>query len=210
MSATLNLPSPQVGAPLPAKFYLQDTASVARKLLGKGLYVATGPVPLLMEITEVEAYLGLHDPASHAFRGLTQRNWPMFERGGTCYVYLSYGINYCMNVATQPAGVGEAVLLRAGAPLLGVEAMAKNRGFDPRSVPLRNLLSGPGKLCQALGIDLAFNGFTYDREDFKIVDLGKNPRSQNIGTSGRIGISKAKEEPLRFFIKASPWLSRRG
>jgi DNA-3-methyladenine glycosylase len=204
------VPPIEVGVPLPPEFYLQKTEEVARQLLGKGLYVAKGSAPLLLEVTEVEAYLGARDPASHAYRGVTRRNWPMFERGGTCYVYLSYGINYCMNVATQGKGVGEAILFRAGTPLLGVEAMAENRGFSRNAIPMRNLLSGPGKFCQAMGVDLSFNGLTFDADDFKLVDLGKNPPSQNIGTSGRIGISKAKDEPLRFFIKSSPWLSRKG
>ena len=160
----------KIGPPLPKEFYLQDTVEVARQLLGKGLYVRQGKAKLLVEITEVEAYLGHRDPASHAYRGLTKRNWPMFEKGGTCYVYLSYGINYCMNVATQHEGMGEAILFRAAAPLLGIETLRKNRGSP--STPHRNLLSGPGKLTQALGIDLRYNGLAFDRDDFKIVDLG--------------------------------------
>lgn len=193
--------------PLPSEFYLQNTVEVARQLLGKGLYVRRGKAELLVEITEVEAYLAGKDPASHAFRGLTKRNWPMFEGGGTCYVYLSYGINYCMNVATQKKGIGEAILLRAAAPILGIETLRKNRGS--RDIPDRNLLSGPGKLTQALGIDLSYNGLAFDRDDLKIVDLGKALTNKSIGTSPRIGISKAKEDELRFFIKGSPWLSRK-
>jgi DNA-3-methyladenine glycosylase len=201
----------KIGGALPKSFFLQDTVEVARQLLGKGLYLLSGDTPLLVEITEVEAYLGVRDPASHAYRGLKPRNWAMFERGGTCYVYLSYGINFCMNVSTQPKGIGEAILFRAGAPLLGIETMAKNRGLwrEGEPVALRNLLSGPGKICQALGIDLGFNGRTFDKPSFKLVDLGNDLPSRAIDRTPRIGITKAKDELLRFSIKGSPWLSRK-
>lgn len=178
---------------------------MARQLLGKGLYVRKRGAAILVEIVEVEAYLGWRDPASHAYRGVTPRNRAMFESGGTCYVYLSYGVNYCMNVSTRAKGVGEAVLLRAAAPLEGIEAMRKNRG----GMKDRQLLNGPGKLCQALAIDLLYNGFTFDREDFKLVDLGRILPGKLIGVSPRIGISKAKDDELRFYVKGSPWLSRK-
>ena len=174
--------------------------------------VRHGAETLLVEVTEVEAYLSHKDPASHAFKGQTPRNWAMFEGGGTCYVYLSYGINFCMNVSAQPPGVGEAVLLRAAAPVHGTAGMLARRGMpvtaEMIASPPRQLLNGPGKLCQALGIDLSYNGLDFFREDLRIVDLGKSLSQDAIGTSGRIGISKAKEETLRFFLRQSPWLSR--
>jgi len=185
--------------PLPPHFYLSNTTEVARALLGKGLFIsAPQKSPLLVEIVEVEAYLGSEDPASHAYRGMTKRNWPMFELGGMCYVYLSYGINFCMNVVTREKGVGEAVLIRAAAPILGLESIR------------HRALSGPGKLTHALGIDLSYNGLTFDRRDFKLIDLGKNYSEKFIGESPRIGISRATVERLRFFIRSSPWLSRKG
>lgn len=191
---------------LPPQFYLRDTARVARELLGKGLYLRRGGETFLAEIVETEAYLGTSDPASHAYRGIRPRNRAMFELGGTCYVYLSYGINYCMNVSTGPKGVGEAVLLRAAAPLEGLATMHQNRKTDK----VTNLLSGPGKLTQALGIDLSFNGLRFDRADLQLLDLGRQIPNKAIGQSPRIGISVAKDERLRFFIKDSIWLSRKG
>ncbi|MCB0360779.1 MAG: DNA-3-methyladenine glycosylase, partial [Bdellovibrionales bacterium] len=110
-------------APLPTEFFLQKTEVVARKLLGKVLLRVLGESVLAARIVEVEAYLGSDDPASHAYRGPSKRNQSMFLAGGTCYVYLSYGVHYCMNVATGKPGVGEAVLLRALEPLEGEKQM---------------------------------------------------------------------------------------
>jgi DNA-3-methyladenine glycosylase len=197
--------------PLPRSFYLRDTLAISKDLLGKGLLVESEEETFLCEIVEVEAYLGGADPASHAFRGVTKRNWPMFEEGGRCYVYLSYGLNYCMNVVTQKKGLGEAVLLRAAVPLYGLDTMRKNRGLDlPLSEKeILRLTNGPGKLCQALGIDLSFNGRDFTEEGLKIIDLGRKVTSSQIGSSPRIGITKAAELCYRYFIKSSPWLSRR-
>lgn len=184
--------------PLPASFYAGHATKVAKKLLGKGLVVKHKDELLVLQLTEVEAYTQLGDESCHSYRGITKRNWPMFEAGGTCYVYLSYGINYCMNIATGRKGVGDAVLLRAGIPLLGEEMMLRNRGLTT-ATPAK-LTGGPGKLTQALGIDLAQNGLTFDRKDLKIVDLGiKIPTTKIIATT-RIGISKAKDLPWRFLV----------
>lgn len=197
---------------LPKRFYLNSTTSVAKSLLGKGLLVENR---LLAEIVEVEAYLGKKDPASHSARGPTPRNQPMFEQGGICYVYLSYGINYCMNVVTGPEGLGEAVLIRAIRPLRGTNAMARSRGLAPFTGdldnPLKsiaNICNGPGKLTQALGIDLRYNGLQFGRTGLKLVDLGKTYTASQIGRSPRIGISQATDKLLRFYVKGSPWLSR--
>ena len=196
--------------PLKECFYLRNTVTVEKSLLGKGLFISRKRKVLLVEIAEVEAYL-FDDPASHSFTGPTPRNWPMFETGGMCYVYLSYGINFCMNVVTGPKGKGEAVLLRAAAPLLGIEIMQKNRGltFINSDRGIRNLLSGPGKITQALGIDLSFNGKQFDALDFKFIDLGRAYPDSQIWQTPRIGISRAKDLALRFCVKSSPWLSRR-
>lgn len=205
-------PSPEALAPLPKEFYLAPVADVAKALLGKGLFVLQKGEPLLAEIVETEAYFE-EDPASHSYAGNTKRTWPMFEAGGTCYVYVSYGINLCMNVATGPKGRGEAVLLRAARPLVGQTLMFRNRTLSSgrsRSGPLKEtaLLSGPGKLTQAFGIGLRYNGLTFDRDDFKLVDLGNDIPSRLIARSPRIGITKARDELLRFAVKGSPWLSR--
>ncbi len=197
-------------SPLPQTFYLRNTLLVAKSLLGKGLFLSHKKNNFLCQIVEVEAYLGKEDPASHAFKGPTPRNLSMFKMGGTCYVYLSYGLNYCMNVVTGIEGTGNAVLIRAAIPLLGLEIMAKNRSISRPLTKkgLKNLLSGPGKITQALGIDRNFDGLSFDQSTFKIVDLNHEIPKHQIGLSPRIGISKAKEENFRFYIKQSEFLSR--
>lgn len=198
---------PELSSPLPPKFFQRDTVTVARNLLGKGLFVQKNKCRFLCEIVEVEAYLGEGDEASHSFRGPTPRNQSMFELGGTAYVYLIYGFYYCLNVATEKKGIGAAVLFRAGAPLWGLKEMQKNRKLTGTIEP-KKLLSGPGKLTQALGIDKTFDGRKFNQTNFKIVDLGKVLSQSEISSSPRIGISKAKDQHLRFFIKDSPWLSK--
>lgn len=195
---------------LPQAFYQDHPVKVAKRLLGKGLLVAFGKHTMLCEIHETEAYLGSTDPASHAFRGPTPRTLPMFEEGGACYVYLSYGVNYCMNVVTGPKGRAEAVLLRAAAPCYGLEAMARHRNmqWDGSLAVARKLLSGPGKLCHALGIGPSQNGWNFFRPDFRLVDLRRNLTSRQILATPRIGITKAKHELYRFVVKDSIWLSR--
>jgi DNA-3-methyladenine glycosylase len=187
--------------PLPRRFYLQDTTKVARALLGKILVNVRDGVVLAGRIVETEAYLGAKDPASHAYRGETPRNRSMFAEGGTCYVYLSYGMHYCMNVVTAKAGVGEAVLLRAVQPVVNAEAMAELRGLPPHDPKaMRRLADGPGKLTQALGIDIADDGRRFDGPDFKIVAGSERVAGGGIICGPRIGISKAVDLPLRFRI----------
>jgi DNA-3-methyladenine glycosylase len=196
--------------PLESQFYRGKAPQVAKSLLGKGLFVSQGKKHLLCQIVEVEAYLGTEDPASHAFKGPTPRNLSMFRAGGTCYVYLSYGLNFCMNVVTGIEGVGSAALIRAAIPLLGLKEMARNRNISEPLTPkgILSLMSGPGKLTQALGINRNFDGLSFDQTTFKIVDLNLKIPKHQIGLSPRIGISKAKEENLRFYIKGSEFLSR--
>jgi DNA-3-methyladenine glycosylase len=197
---------------LPPAFFLREVTKVARDLLGKGLLVIQGGKPLLAEIVETEAYRGLgDDPASHCHRGETKRNGAMFAVGGTCYVYLSYGLNHCMNVVTGPVGQGSGILLRAAAPWLGAEQMALNRGLPPGLSPkvARNLLSGPGKLTQAFGIDLRHNGGLFSKKTgVMLVDLGKHYGSKEIAATPRIGISVGTDHLWRFVVRDSPWLSR--
>lgn len=198
--------SPGPKQPLPSAFFQRDTIEVARQLLGKGLFAVVQGHATLCEIVEVEAYRGSDDPASHAFRGQTKRNWPMFEVGGTCYVYLSYGLNFCMNVVTGKKGQGEAVLLRAAQPLVGIEVFRKNR---PKAKLDKDLLSGPGKLTQALGVDLSYNGRTFREADFKLIDLGKRVPERDVIAGPRIGISKAVSAPWRFCLRANLWISKK-
>jgi len=198
-------PSYPVNKPLAPDFYRRDAVTVAKELLGKGLLLHHKGFCLLAEIVETEAYLGDKDPASHAFRGKTPRNTVMFEEGGVCYVYFTYGAHFCMNVVTGQKDGAEAALIRAMAPLEGLELMRANRP----GVPDGQLLNGPGKLTQALGITREHNGWRFDRRDFQLIDLGRNYSSRQIGSSPRIGISKAVEKRWRFFVKGSPWLSRK-
>ena len=172
---------------------------VAPALLGCWLSTERDGVRTTGRIVEAEAYVGPHDPASHAAErtGQTDRNASMFGPAGTLYVYLSYGMHVCANVVTGRQGYPAAVLIRALEPLEGVEEMARRRG---RST---DLCSGPGRLCQALGIRLGDDG---TRLDGGPVQLGRGtaPAPDEIGVSPRIGISRGTELPLRFFVRDHP------
>ena len=131
--------TPRPDRPLGRAFYARATLAVARDLLGKVLVVSSPDGLRAARLVEVEAYMGDRDPASHAYHGTTPRNAPMFGPAGHSYVYLVYGMYWCMNVVTERPGVPGAVLLRGAEPLLGLPE-------DPRS------LAGPGRLCRAMGI----------------------------------------------------------
>lgn len=151
-------------------------------------------------IVEVEAY-GPDDPASHSYRGRTPRNGSMFGAPGTLYVYRSYGIHWCVNVACEPEGVGAAVLLRALEPTAGLEEMRTRRG----AVADRQLCSGPGKLTQALAIGLRDDGRLLGASPFT---LGAPPGEVDIVTTPRVGISKAADLPWRYVLRGTSWASR--
>jgi DNA-3-methyladenine glycosylase len=153
-------------------------------------------------IVETEAYLGPEDPASHAATiRITDRNRVMFGPAGVAYVYRSYGVHWCLNVVTGRAGEGEAVLLRGIEALAGVEAMRSRRGGrDP-------LGAGPGRLTQALGIDGSLDGHPLDRPPLELLP-GWTVDDHGITVTGRVGISKVPEWPLRFFVTSSPGVSR--
>src|SRR3954451_23918831 len=138
-------------AKLPRAFYLQDTVTVARALLGCVLWRKRGRELLAARLVECEAYLGANDAASHARRGLrSPRNESMYLEGGHAYVYFTYGMHWCMNVVTQEADTAEGVLLRAAEPLPGFETIRERR---PKAKRDRDLMNGPGKLCSAMSID---------------------------------------------------------
>jgi DNA-3-methyladenine glycosylase len=151
-------------------------------------------------IVEVEAYRGAADPASHAFRGETPRNKTMFGRPGLLYVYFTYGMHYCCNVVCGPPGVAGAVLIRALAPLTGLEVMRSRRA---KAVSDRQLCSGPAKLCQALAIDRAMDGSDL-LDPASWVRLTPGQKSNlGVGTSARIGLASSLatvREPWRFFV----------
>jgi DNA-3-methyladenine glycosylase len=192
---------------IPKEFYARDTVKVAPDLLGKLLVRVIGPNRLVGQIVEVEAYRGKDDPASHAFRGLTPRNAPMYGEPGHAYVYFTYGNHYCLNITTQKAGKPGAVLLRALQPEEGLELM---RRFRP-NVKDTELTSGPGKLTKALRIDKSLNEQTMTVEGPLFVAEPEQQLVQGnyeIWCSTRIGVTEGLSKRWRFFLKENPYLSR--
>ncbi len=151
-------------------------------------------------IVEVEAY-DHEDPAAHGFGGRTTRNATMFGPPGRAYVYRSYGIHWCVNFVCEEEGSASAVLIRALEPTHGIEEMHVRRGVED----LRMLCSGPGKLCQALGITRDHDGLPLDRPPFKLIERRGTPE---IVTTPRIGITKAVEDPWRYLLADSRFVSR--
>jgi len=181
------------------------TLELARFLIGKLLIRRLDDGTVLSgRIVETEAY-GLDDPASHAFRGMTKRNRAMFEQHAHVYVYLIYGTSYCLNVSTEARGVGAAVLIRAVEPLTGLERLRAQRG----RAGLRDdqLARGPGNVCRAFGIGPAFDGLDLDA-DLRL-ELGDDRVVPEIGTSVRIGLTRAAERPHRFYARGSRAVSGR-
>ena len=191
-----DVPAGSVGRPacLPRSFYNRDTIVVARELLGKHLVHVTPAGTLVGRIVETEAYLGPHDLAAHSSKGLTERTKIMFGPPGFAYVYLIYGMHHCMNVVTEPAGNGAAVLLRA---------------LEPVS-PLAARANGPGLLCRALAIDRRLNGHDLLSDDFFIA-APEFVMDHRIVKRPRIGVEYAglwAKRHLRFYIKGNPFVSR--
>jgi DNA-3-methyladenine glycosylase len=155
-------------------------------------------------IVEVEAYRGERDPASHAYRGETPRNAVMFGPAGRLYVYFTYGMHYCANVVCDRDGVAGAVLLRAAAPVAGLEGMRASR---PAARSDRELLNGPAKLCQALGIGRADNGTALlGRGPIRLLEDG-TPPPRRPRRGPRVGINVATEVPWRFWVPGDPHVS---
>jgi len=175
-------------------FYDRDTILVARELLGKHLIHVSKDGERVGRIVEVEAYLGPHDLAAHSARGLTERTKVMFGPPGHAYVYLIYGMYYCMNVVTEREGHASAVLLRAVEPIENV----------------RGRTQGPGLLCKAMGIDKRLNAHDLLSEDFYIAAPSKS-ETFTIVKRPRIGVDYAKHwarRHLRFYVKGNPFVSR--
>jgi DNA-3-methyladenine glycosylase len=192
-------------ATLPVSFFQRPTETVAAELLGTVLVSSIGGEVTQAIIVETEAYLGYDDPASHGYRHRRNaRNAALFGPPGIWYVYLSYGMHWCANLVCQKAGLASAVLLRALEPVDGLEIMRLRRG----NVPDRELCSGPGKLCQALGIDRDLDGARMSRSSV-IVRLPGRGELPRVAATPRIGITKAADWPLRFHVVGSPWLSRK-
>ncbi len=195
---------------LPTEFYRRPAEEVARDLLGRYLVRRLGGRRLVLRLVETEAYLGAPDRASHAWNGRrTARVESLYLAGGHSYVYLIYGIHHCVNVVTGEAQVGSAVLLRAGEAVEGGEEMAVNRGLTrtPRS---GDLAGGPGKLCQALGIDREQDGISLRAGELTLTH-GQAVESSRIASGPRVGIDYAGEAaawPLRFAIQGHPEVSK--
>jgi len=192
--------SVRAGKRLPRAFYRRDPREVAPDLLNKVLVAADGR---RARIVETEAYCGAFDAAAHTYRGKTPRNAVMFGAPGRAYVYRSYGLHWCLNFVCTPAGHGAGVLIRALEPTHGIERMRERRGLDD----LRLLCSGPGRLCQALGVTHALNGLRLDRQPFRILPRPEDDL-RRVASGTRIGISKSKELPWRFALAGSPFLSK--
>ncbi len=182
-------------------FYGHPVLEVARDLIG--CVVTFGECS--GAIVETEAYHH-SEPASHAFVGVTARTRTLFGPPGIAYVYRSYGIHALLNAVCEPEGVGAAVLIRALEPLLGVDQMRARRGRNS----LHALCSGPGKLTQALGIELAHNGTDLLTGPVVISDRPRDWRDVPVTVDERIGITKAADLPWRFSVAGSPFVSRRG
>jgi DNA-3-methyladenine glycosylase len=181
---------------LTREFFDRSVHKVAPALIGVTLLVdGVGGI-----IVEVEAYHHT-DPAAHSFGGRTERNAVMFGPPGFAYVYRSYGIHWCVNFVCEGEGSASAVLIRALAPTVGLATMRGRRGVENE----RQLCSGPGRLTEALGITHAMNGLPLDRPPFQLRAAAKRPE---IVTGPRVGISKAQDEPWRYGLAGSPFLSK--
>jgi DNA-3-methyladenine glycosylase len=187
--------------PLPRTFYNRPAIEVARALLGTVLVHGSTSG----RIVETEAYLGLEDRAAHSWRGPTPRTRVLFGEPGHAYVYLIYGMYYCLNVVAEPEGSPGCVLIRALEPMEGIARMRRRRPSD-RGV--EDLANGPGKLTLALGIGRRHNGADFARGPLTIHPSEQYPQEMRIGVSPRIGIRHCADWPLRFFIQGSRFVSR--
>jgi DNA-3-methyladenine glycosylase len=203
---------PGRGEVLPRAFFDRPSQQVAPDLLGCILESELPDGLVAVALTEVEAYAGQADPASHAYQGPTRRNAVMFGEPGHAYVYFTYGMHFCVNLVCLPEGTASAVLLRAGSVVAGTD-LARRRRAATRSArpgsPDRDLARGPARLCQALGIDRALNGA--DASDPRSV-LRIRPGSRAtppgmIRHGPRVGISRAADEPWRFWVAGDPTVS---
>jgi DNA-3-methyladenine glycosylase len=185
-----------LGAKIKRDFFDRSVHKVAPDLIGATLLVGgAGGV-----IVEVEAYRHT-DPASHSYGGPTPRNIVMFGPAGVAYIYRSYGVHWCLNFVCEGEGSASAVLIRALEPVTGIAAMRRRRGV----VEERALCSGPGKLCRALAVSIKHNGLALDRAPFELRARVAKPE---IVVGPRIGITKAVDEPWRYGLKGSRFLSK--
>ena len=194
---------------LPWSFYARDTELVARELLGAVLECTVRGVRCAGRIVETEAYIGEHDPACHAAIGYTPRTAGLWGPPGSAYVYLIHGMYWCAHAVTRPRGFASAVLLRAIDPLDGLAAMRRRRGAPERAT---DLTSGPGRLCQALGVNgPAHHGGSFLRGPLRIT-AGEHVPDAHVAVTPRIGINPANaavDWPLRWIERENPFVSAR-
>ena len=210
---------------MPREFFARPSVPVAPDLLGCVLEHQTEAGLVAVELTEVEAYAGASDPASHAYRGKTARNAVMFGPPGHAYVYFTYGMHFCVNLVCLGNGRASAVLLRAGRIIEGEELARARRTGGPRGVradgsprenkaiPFRDLARGPARLCQALDIDRSLDGADVCVPDSPLrmrwPEAGTTARSaeRKVASGPRVGISVAAEVPWRFWVEGDPTVS---
>ena len=185
---------------MPSTFFRQDSIRLSQLLLGCELVHITSEGVVAGRIVETEAYRR-DDEASHSFRGQTPRNTVMFGPAGHAYIYFTYGMHYCFNIVAGESGYAEAVLIRALEPTQGIELMQQRR----RTTDTHNLCSGPAKLVQALGLTKSQNGAGLTTPELHLRSRTHEPI---IHTGPRIGISRAKDVPWRFFIAGNPYITK--
>jgi DNA-3-methyladenine glycosylase len=191
--------------PIEDKFFKMDTIKVSKELLGKIFVRKIDKNSYLSgKIVEVEAYIGEHDPACHAYQKVSGRSSVLYKEGGTIYVYFIYGNYYCFNIVTETKGIGCAVLIRAVEPLEGIEIMKE---FRPRIKNIHDLTNGPSKFCLAFDIDKKFNNKKLLENGIFISNPLKKEKIE-IKTSKRIGIKKGEHFLYRFFIKDNPYVTK--
>ncbi len=186
-------------------FFQRSAPLVAQELLGKVLVHQTPQGPCGGIIVETEAY-DESDPASHSCHGQTKRNQMMFGAGATSYVYRCYGAHWCFNISVGKVGYGAAVLIRAIEPSIGIEEMLKRRRASLSNCGIRDIARGPGRLCQAMGIDFSHNGLDLLEEPLTVSSPKGFRRPESIA-SPRIGISKAINVPWRFYVRNNSFVS---
>jgi DNA-3-methyladenine glycosylase len=196
---------------LPIDFYRRkDVLLIARELLGKVIYTNIDGLVTAGRIVETEAYAGVSDRASHAWAGKrTLRNEQMYATGGTCYVYICYGIHQMFNIVTNQAGIPDAILVRAVHPIDGINTMLTRSG---KSKADYTLTRGPGNVAKALGIRKVHSGLSLSGDDIFISPDGGEVEVSQVASSSRIGVAYAGEDallPYRFYLKGNPYVSGR-
>lgn len=186
-------------------FFNRPPVEVARALLSTVVVHRLNGVTLAGRIVETEAYLAYDDPAAHSYRGLTNRTRVIFGPPGRAYIYFIYGMHHCLNLVAEPQGVPGCVLIRALEPVAGFDEMRRRR---PKAKSLRDLASGPGKLTQAMGVTAEHYGADVTRGALTVRPL-RRPGEFTIVAAPRVGVTSAKELPLRFYIQDNECVSVR-